>query len=101
MPSEREQTPCVLYRVTVQLPVVVSFPSATFRVDLVTCLPSGRHELTGKDDARAAETVIATFHNWEHLVAAVYFFGVPVRVDTLGATIMRKMVREGCAIVVR
>ena len=57
--------------------------------------------LAGHDNARAAEAYIGPdYRSREALVAAVFETGIPVRVDTVGATILRKMVRQQWAIVV-
>jgi hypothetical protein len=99
---EREELPSVVYRITGELPYVVVFPSATFNVRLTACGPSGRHMLAGYDHAHATEALISpNYRSHEALIAAVFTLGIPVRVDTLGATIMRRMVRKRWAVVVR
>ena len=97
---EGEQLPCVHY-LTVEFPCVVAFPSAKYRIQLCHCSPSGRHFLGGYDHARATEALIsANYRSREALIAAVFRTGFAVRVNTLGATIMRKMVRERWAVVI-
>jgi|SRR5687767_8260122 len=101
MPTEREKLPCVRYRVTVELPCVVAFPSATYRTELCYCSPSGRYYLSGYNHAQAVEALMSpNYRSREALVVAVFQAGFPVRVDTIGATILRKMGRQGWAVVV-
>src|SRR5688500_12403595 len=101
MPREREQLPCVVYRVTVELPCIVAFRSATYRIRLTHCVPSGRHNLTGYDHARAVEAMIGpNYRSRDALVAGVFTAGIAVRIDTIGATILRRMVRDSWAVVV-
>jgi hypothetical protein len=57
---EREQLPCVILRVTTELPCVVAFHSATYHVRLTHYIPSGRHNLAGHDYSHAAEAYIGT-----------------------------------------
>ena len=94
--------PCTFYRITVELPCIVAFPSATYHVLLTHCIPAGRHNLPGHDNARATDALIGPdYRSREALVSAVFETVIPVRVDTIGATIMRKMVRERWAVVAR
>jgi hypothetical protein len=101
MPRERTELPCTFYRLTVELPCVVAFPSATYRLTLESVAAAGRHELTGYDHARAIAAIIGPFYRTRELLEeAVFKAGVPVRCDTIGATIMRRMVREARAVIV-
>lgn len=101
MPRERTELPSITYRIAGELPCVVAFPSATYNVRLIHCLPSGRHYLAGYDRTRAVEAPIGPdYRSREALTTALFTTGIPVRVDTIGATIMRRMVREGQAVVV-
>lgn len=73
MPREREHLPCGDYRLTVELPCIVVFKSATYHVRLIVCPPAGRHNLAGYDPARAVEAVIGPdYRSREALVAAVF-----------------------------
>jgi hypothetical protein len=101
MPRERTEMPCTFYRLTVELPCVVAFPSAIYRLTLESIAAAGRHEFIGYDHSRAIAAIIGPFYRTrELLVEAVFAAGVPVRCDTIGATIMRRMVREARAVVV-
>jgi hypothetical protein len=101
MPRERESLPVTFYRVLVELPCIVAFRSAVFEVHLESIPAASRYELTGDEHARAKSTIIGpSYRSIELLTEAVFKAGVPVRVDTVGATIMRRMVSESRAVVV-
>ena len=87
-------------RLTVKLPCIVAFTSATYRVRLIHCVPSGRHDLAGYDHAAVQALIGPDYRSRDALEAAVFQAGLPVRIDTIGATILRKMGREGPAVVV-
>ena len=101
MARERTDLPCTFYRLTVELPCVVAFRSATYSLTLESIVAAGRHEFTGYDRARAVAAIIGpSYRTRELLVEAVFTAGLPVRCDAIGATIMRRMVREARAVVV-
>lgn len=101
MPRERTQLPHVVYRLTAAPPFWCEFPSAAYHVRIIPCLAAGRHELTAYDRCRAIEAILASRHSPEKLLAAVFTHGFDVRVDTLAATIMRQLVRDGRAVIMR
>src|SRR5688572_13377293 len=99
MPRERTELPCTYYCLTVALPCVVAFRSATYHLTLESITSAGRHEFTSYDRARAVAAIIGpSYRSRDLLEEAVFTAGVPVRCDTIGATMMRRMVREARAI---
>jgi hypothetical protein len=100
MPRERTEQPSSVYRALIQLSCVLVFPSAAYDVRLMECAPSGRHQLTGYDHARAVEVLVSpAYRSHPALVAAFLTTGFAVRVDTIGATILRRMVRDRWVVV--
>jgi hypothetical protein len=70
-------------------------------VHLESIPAASRYELTGGEHARAKSAIIGpSYKSIELLTEAVFKAGVPVRVDTVGATIMRRMVSESRAVIV-
>lgn len=100
VPRERTELPSIIYRLTCEPPFKVVFPSATFHVRFIVCLPAGRHELTAHDHARAVEAILASYQSAAKLRDALFVTGFPVRVDTLGATVMRGVFRDRRAIAI-
>ena len=76
MPRERTELPCTFYRLTVTLPCVVAFPSATYHLTLESITSAGRHEFTGYDHARVAAIIGPSYRSRDLLVEAVFTAGV-------------------------
>lgn len=101
MPRERTSLPVVYYRLLVKLPCVVGFRTVTYELILISIPAAGRHELTAHDARRGKWPIIGpSYHAREFLEEAVFGAGIPVRRDTIGATILRRMVAERRAEVV-
>lgn len=95
MPRERISLPVRYYRLLVPLPCVVGFPSVAYELLLISIPAAGRHELTAHDPRAGKWPIIGpSYHAREFLEEAVFRAGVPVRGDTIGATILCRMVTE-------
>jgi hypothetical protein len=72
-----------------------------FRVRLEALQQRCGTSTLGDEHERAQSTITGpSYRSIELLTEAVFEVGVPVRVDTVGATIMRRMVGEARAVIV-
>jgi len=100
MPMERSKLPHIFYRLIAEPPLWCEFPSTAYHVRVIPCLAAGRYELTAYDHTRAVEMSLASCHSPEMLRVAIFTDGFLVRTDTLAGTIMRRLVRDGVAVIV-
>ncbi len=86
------------YRLRVPLPITVAFRCVSYVLQLQTVPAAGRHEFVAHDAAAGLWWPIGpSYLTREFLERAVFEVGVPVRRDTVGAVIMRRLVCEGRA----
>jgi hypothetical protein len=98
--STRDRPP-TFYRLLVQLPLTVVFPSVTYEVMLQSIPAAGRHELVACDrETGTWPTLSPRYHSPDFLAQAVFTVGFPVRSASIAAVILQRLVREGRAVVV-
>jgi hypothetical protein len=86
-------------RLTKPLPLRVEFKSAAFDLDMVFVGGSSNYRLTAKEVR--GEWVLAEACSKEKLLLDLYETGIEVRRATVSETILRRMVRDGVAAVIK
>jgi hypothetical protein len=83
------------YRLRVQAPLTVTFPSVAYELTLQSVQSAGRHELVAHDAKTGLwPTVSPAYYSRDKLELAVFHTGFPVRPASIAEVIMRKLVRE-------
>ncbi len=87
------------YRLRVPLPIRVDFPSCWFLIEIEDGGPAMRFYLKARIRGEHSYHLLGPmdYQYREAVEAAAFQFGVPVAAGTVGAMIIRRLVREGRA----